>query len=60
MLLLAADFEPVFTLAAIFLLAIFEISCLAMIAMLSYFETRHRGWMPRLRERWAVPQPRRS
>jgi hypothetical protein len=31
-----------------------------MIAMLSYFETQHRGWMPRLRERRAVPQPRRS
>jgi hypothetical protein len=84
-LLLAADYEPVFALAAIFLLAIFEIffvgalaafdqaaltalgfwkilagNVLAMIAMLSYFETRHRGWLPRLRKRWEVLQLRRS
>lgn len=84
-LLLAADFEPVFALAAIFLLAIFEIffvgalaafdkaaldalgfwkilagNVLAMIAMLIYFETQHRGWMPRLRERWEVLQLRRN
>ena len=84
-LLLAADYEPVFALAAIFLLAIFEIffvgvlaifnqaaisalgfwkilagNVLAMIAMLGYFETQHRGWMPRLRERWEVLQLRRS
>ena len=69
-LLLAADYEPVFALAAIFLLAIFEIffvgalaafdqaaltalgfwkilagNVLAMVAMLGYFETRHRGWL---------------
>jgi hypothetical protein len=84
-LLLAADYEPVFALAAIFLLAIFEIffvgalaafdqaaltalgfwkilagNVLAMIAMLSYFETRHRGWLARFRERWEVLQLRRS
>jgi hypothetical protein len=84
-LLLAADFEPVFALAAIFLLAIFEIffvgalaafdqaaiaalgfwkilagNVLAMIAMLAYFETRHRGWLPRLRERWEVLQLKRG
>ena len=80
-LLLAADYEPVFALAALFLLAIFEIffvgalatfnqaalaalgfwkilvgNVLAMIAMLGYFETRHRGWLSRLRERWGVLQ----
>lgn len=84
-LLLAADYEPVFALAAIFLLAIFEIffvgalaafdqaalatlgfwkilagNVLAMIAMLAYFETAHRGWMPRMRERWDVLQLRRN
>ncbi|MGH7914146.1 MAG: hypothetical protein ACREPW_05790 [Candidatus Binataceae bacterium] len=84
-LLLAADYEPVFALAAIFLLAIFEIffvgalaafdqaalatlgfwkilagNVMAMIAMLAYFETAHRGWMPRLRERWDVLQLRRN
>ncbi|HVB79470.1 MAG TPA: hypothetical protein VNE82_05890 [Candidatus Binataceae bacterium] len=84
-LLLAADYEPVFALAAIFLLAIFEIffvgalaafdqaaltalgfwkilagNVLAMIAMLSYFETRHRGWLSRFRDRWEVLQLRRN
>jgi hypothetical protein len=84
-LLLAADYEPVFALAAIFLLAIFEIffvgalaafdqaalaelgfwkilagNVLAMVAMLSYFETRHRGWWSRFRERWEVLQLRRN
>jgi hypothetical protein len=84
-LLLAADHEPVFALAAIFMLAIFEIffvgtlaafdqaalaalgfwkilagNVLAMVAMLGYFETRHRGWMSRLRERWEVLQLRRN
>jgi hypothetical protein len=84
-LLLAADYEPVFALAAIFLLAIFEIffvgalaafdqaaltalgfwkilagNVLAMIAMLGYFETRHRGWWSRFRERWEVLQLRRN
>ena len=84
-LLLAADYEPVFALAAIFLLAIFEIffvgalaafdqaaltalgfwkilagNVLAMIAMLSYFETHHRGWMARFRDRWEVLQLRRN
>jgi hypothetical protein len=84
-LLLAADYEPVFALAAIFLLAIFEIffvgalalfdqaaltalgfwkilagNVLAMIAMLGYFETRHRGWLSRFRERWEVLQLRRN
>ena len=84
-LLLAADYEPVFALAAIFLLAIFEIffvgalavfdqaaltalgfwkilggNVLAMAAMLGYFETRHRGWWSRFRERWEVLQLRRN
>jgi hypothetical protein len=84
-LLLAADYEPVFALAAIFLLAIFEIffvgalaafdqaaltelgfwkilagNVLAMAAMLSYFEARHRGWWSRFRERWEVLQLRRN
>ncbi len=84
-LLLAADYEPVFALAAIFLLAIFEIffvgalaafdqaaltalgfwkilagNVLAMVAMLSYFETRHRGWLARFRDRWEVLQLRRN
>ena len=84
-MLLAADYEPVFALAAIFLLAIFEIffvgalaafdqaaltalgfwkilagNVLAMIAMLGYFETRHRGWLSRFRERWEVLQLRRT
>ena len=77
LLLLAAEYEPVFALAAIFLLAIFEIffvgalaafdqaaltalgfwkilagNVLAMIAMLAYFETHHRGWWARFRGRW--------
>jgi hypothetical protein len=84
-LLLAADYEPLFALAAIFLLAIFEIffvgalaafdqaaiaalgfwkilagNLLAMIAMLSYFQTRHRGWLRRLHERWKVVQQKRD
>jgi hypothetical protein len=84
-LLLAAEYEPVFALAAIFLLAIFEIffvgalaafdqaaltalgfwkilagNVLAMVAMLGYFETRHRGWLARFRERWEVLQLRRN
>jgi len=84
-LLYAADFEPVFALAALFLLAIFEIffvgalaafdqaalaelgfwkilagNVLAMAAMLGYFETRHRGWWARFRERWEVLQLRRD
>jgi hypothetical protein len=84
-LLLAADYEPVFALAAIFLLAIFEMffvgalaafdqaalatlgfwklltgNVLAIVAMLGYFETRHRGWMSRFRERWEVLQLRRN
>ncbi len=84
-LLLAADYEPVFALAAIFLLAIFEIffvgalalfdqaaltalgfwkilvgNVLAIVAMLSYFETRHRGWLARFRDRWEVLQLRRN
>jgi hypothetical protein len=84
-LLLAADYEPAFALAAIFLLAIFEIffvgalaafdqaalaalgfwkilagNVMAMIAMLGYFETRHRGWLARFRERWEVLQLRRN
>jgi hypothetical protein len=84
-LLLAADYEPVFALATIFLLAIFEIffvgalaafdqaalaalgfwkilagNILAMAAMLGYFETRHRGWWGRFRERWEVLQLRRN
>lgn len=84
-LLLAAEYEPVFALAAIFLLAIFEIffvgalavfdqaaltalgfwkilagNVLAMIAMLSYFATRHRGWLERFRNRWEVLQLRRN
>lgn len=84
-LLRAADFEPVFALAAIFLLAIFEIffvgalaafdeaaiaalgfwkilagNVLAMVAMLIYFETRHRGWLARFRERWEVLQLKRG
>ena len=84
-LLLAADYEPVFALAAIFLLAIFEIffvgalavfdqaaltalgfwkilagNVLAMAAMLGYFETRHRGWWSRFRDRWEVLQLRRN
>ncbi len=84
-LLLAADYEPVFALAAIFLLAIFEIffvgalaafdqaalaalgfwkilagNVLAMVAMLGYFETRHRGWLARFRDRWEVLQLRRN
>lgn len=84
-LLLAADYEPAFALAAIFMLAIFEIffvgtlaafdqaalaalgfwkilagNVLAMLAMLGYFETRHRGWMSRFRERWEVLQLRRN
>jgi hypothetical protein len=33
---------------------------LAVIAMLGYFTRRHRGWMPRLRERWEVMQLRRT
>jgi O-antigen/teichoic acid export membrane protein len=33
---------------------------IAIIAMLGYFSTRHRGWVPRLRERWEVMQPRRT
>jgi hypothetical protein len=84
-LLRAADYEPVFALAAIFLLAIFEIffvgalaafdqaaltalgfwkilagNVLAMIAMLGFFETRHRGWWSRFRDRWEVLQLRRN
>jgi len=84
-MLLAADHEPVFALAAIFLLAIFEIffvgalaafdqaalaalgfwkilagNVLAMVAMLGYFETRHRGWLARFRDRWEVLQLRRN
>jgi hypothetical protein len=84
-LLLAADYEPVFALAAIFVLAIFEIffvgalavfdqaalaalgfwkilagNVLAMASMLAFFETRHRGWLARFRERWEVLQLRRS
>jgi len=84
-LLRAADFEPVFALAAIFLLAIFEIffvgalaafdeaaiaalgfwkilagNVLAMVAMLIYFETHHRGWLARFRERWEVLQLKRG
>ena len=84
-MLLAADYEPVFALAAIFLLAIFEIffvgalaafdqaalaalgfwkilagNVLAMVAMMGYFETRHRGWLARFRDRWEVLQLRRN
>ena len=84
-LLRAAEFEPVFAVGAIFLLAVFEIffvgalaafdqaalqtlgfwkilvgNVLAMTAMLGYFSTRHRGWVPRLRERWEVMQLRRT
>jgi hypothetical protein len=84
-LLRAADYEPVFALAAIFLLAIFEIffvgalaafdqaaltalgfwkilagNVLAIIAMLGFFETRHRGWWSRFRDRWEVLQLRRN
>ena len=33
---------------------------LAMAAMLGYFETRHRGWWSRFRERWEVLQLRRN
>ena len=33
---------------------------LAMAAMLGYFETRHRGWWSRFRERWEVMQLRRN
>ena len=33
---------------------------LAIVAMLAYFETQHRGWLPRFRERWDVLQLRRS
>ncbi|HLK86644.1 MAG TPA: hypothetical protein VKT27_09060 [Candidatus Binataceae bacterium] len=84
-LLYAAEYEPVFAVAVIFLLAIFELffvgalaafdeaalaaigfwrilvgNVLAIAAMLAYFETRHRGWLPRFRERWDVLQLRRS
>jgi hypothetical protein len=84
-LLYAAEYEPVFALGVIFLLAIFEVSfvcalaafdeaalaaigfwrslvsnVLAIVAMLAYFETQHRGWLPRFRERWDVLQLRRS
>jgi hypothetical protein len=33
---------------------------IAMAAMLGYFETRHRGWWARFRERWEVLQLRRN
>jgi hypothetical protein len=84
-LLMGADYEPVFALAAIFLLAIFEIffvgalaafdqaalaalgfwrilagNVMAIAAMLAWFETQHRGWLPRMFERWEVLQLRRG
>jgi hypothetical protein len=31
-----------------------------MLAMLIYFETRHRGWLARFRERWEVLQLKRG
>ena len=84
-LLRAADIEPVFALAAIVLLACFELffvgalaifdsaalqalgfwkilagNVMAMVAMIVYFGTQHRGWMPRLRERWAMLELKRT
>jgi hypothetical protein len=84
-MLLGAEYEPVFALAAIFLLAIFEIffvgalaafdqaglaavgfwrilvgNVMAIVAMLAWFETQHRGWLPRMFERWEVLQLRRN
>jgi hypothetical protein len=84
-LLLGTEYEPLFALAAIFLLAIFESffvgalavfdqaaltalgfwkilagNVLAVIAMLGFFQSRHRRWLPRLRERWKAVQLRRG
>jgi len=83
-LLKAADVEPVFALAAIVLLACFEVffvgalaifdgaalqalgfwkilagNIMAILAMIFYFARQHRGWMPRLRERWAMLELKR-